>query len=93
MKPSMRVKVGDEVRRGQVLFEDRKTEGVRFTSPGAGTVAAINRGARRALDLGRDPAVRERERAEARIRIIRVLRELCRWRCRRRSTASRCERS
>ncbi|MEJ2582798.1 MAG: Na(+)-translocating NADH-quinone reductase subunit A, partial [Acidobacteriota bacterium] len=35
---------------GQLLFEDRKTEGVRFTSPGAGTVAAINRGARRSLE-------------------------------------------
>jgi Na+-transporting NADH:ubiquinone oxidoreductase subunit A len=49
MKPSMRVKVGDEVRRGQVLFEDRKTEGVLFAAPGAGTVTEINRGERRAL--------------------------------------------
>jgi len=49
MKPRMHVAVGDQVKRGQILFEDRKTDGVRFTSPGAGTVAAINRGARRAL--------------------------------------------
>jgi Na+-transporting NADH:ubiquinone oxidoreductase subunit A len=49
MKPRMHVQVGDRVRRGQLLFEDRKTDGVRFTSPGAGTVLAINRGARRAL--------------------------------------------
>ena len=49
MKPRMHVIVGDQVLRGQLLFEDRKTEGVRFTSPGAGTVTAINRGARRAL--------------------------------------------
>ena len=49
MKPRMHVQVGDQVKRGQLLFEDRKTEGVRFTSPGAGTVSAINRGARRAL--------------------------------------------
>jgi Na+-transporting NADH:ubiquinone oxidoreductase subunit A len=49
MKPRMHVRVGDQVKRGQPLFEDRKTEGVRFTAPGAGTVAAINRGARRAL--------------------------------------------
>jgi Na+-transporting NADH:ubiquinone oxidoreductase subunit A len=49
MKPRMHVQVGDQVKRGQLLFEDRKTEGVRFTSPGAGRVAAINRGARRAL--------------------------------------------
>ena len=49
MKPSMKVKVGDEVKRGQVLFEDRKNPGVLFTAPGAGTVTAVNRGARRAL--------------------------------------------
>jgi Na+-transporting NADH:ubiquinone oxidoreductase subunit A len=49
MKASMRVKVGDLVKRGQVLFEDRKTDGVRFTAPGTGKVAAINRGERRAL--------------------------------------------
>jgi Na+-transporting NADH:ubiquinone oxidoreductase subunit A len=49
MKASMRVKVGDEVKRGQVLFEDRKTEGVLFTAPGAGKVVGIHRGERRAL--------------------------------------------
>ncbi len=49
MRPAMAVKVGDTVKRGQLLFEDRKTPGVRFTAPGAGTVAAVNRGARRAL--------------------------------------------
>lgn len=49
MRPAMAVKEGDEVKRGQLLFEDRKTPGVRFTAPGAGTVVAINRGARRAL--------------------------------------------
>jgi len=49
MKPRMHVQEGEEVARGQLLFEDRKTEGVRFTAPGAGTVTAINRGARRAL--------------------------------------------
>ncbi len=49
MKPRMHVAVGDRVKRGQLLFEDRKTDGVRFTSPGAGSVAAINRGHRRAF--------------------------------------------
>ncbi|MBN2342520.1 MAG: Na(+)-translocating NADH-quinone reductase subunit A [Deltaproteobacteria bacterium] len=49
MRPSMKVKVGDVVKRGQVLFEDRKNPGVLFTSPGAGTVSAINRGERRAF--------------------------------------------
>jgi len=49
MKPGFRVAVGDTVQRGQVLFEDKKTPGVLHTSPGSGTVAAIHRGARRAL--------------------------------------------
>ena len=49
MRPTMRVAVGDAVRRGQVLFEDKKTPGVLYTAPGAGTVVAINRGERRAL--------------------------------------------
>jgi Na+-transporting NADH:ubiquinone oxidoreductase subunit A len=49
MRPAMAVKVGDVVKRGQLLFEDRKTPGVRFTAPGAGTVVAVNRGERRAL--------------------------------------------
>ncbi|PIE18623.1 MAG: NADH:ubiquinone reductase (Na(+)-transporting) subunit A [Proteobacteria bacterium] len=49
MRPKMHVQVGDAVKRGQLLFEDRKSEGVRFCAPAAGTVAAIHRGARRAL--------------------------------------------
>ncbi|NIA13378.1 MAG: Na(+)-translocating NADH-quinone reductase subunit A [Nitrospiraceae bacterium] len=49
MKPTMHVSVGDEVKRGQLLFEDKKTPGVRHVAPGAGRIAAINRGARRAL--------------------------------------------
>lgn len=49
MKPRMAVNVGDTVKRGQLLFEDRKSEGVRFTAPAAGTVVAIHRGAQRVL--------------------------------------------
>ncbi|MDE2922182.1 MAG: Na(+)-translocating NADH-quinone reductase subunit A [Acidobacteriota bacterium] len=49
MKPAMHVGPGDAVQRGQLLFEDRKQPGVRFTSPATGTVAAVNRGAKRAL--------------------------------------------
>jgi Na+-transporting NADH:ubiquinone oxidoreductase subunit A len=49
MKPKMMVAVGDTVQCGQALFEDRKNPGVLYTSPGAGTVSAINRGAKRAL--------------------------------------------
>ena len=49
MKPSMAVKVGDRVSLGQVIFSDKKTDGVKFTAPGAGVVTAINRGERRVL--------------------------------------------
>ena len=49
MKPTMAVQVGDRVKLGQLLFTDKKTEGVRYTSPASGTVAAINRGAQRVL--------------------------------------------
>ena len=47
MKPTMDVKVGDSVSKGQLLFTDKKNSGVRFTSPSSGTVVAINRGERR----------------------------------------------
>lgn len=47
MKPSMLVQVGDKVSKGQPLFEDKKTPGVIFTAPVAGTVREINRGDKR----------------------------------------------
>ena len=47
MKPRMHVGVGDQVKRGTLLFEDRKAEGVRFTAPGAGEIVAVNRGEKR----------------------------------------------
>ncbi|MDX1735551.1 MAG: NADH:ubiquinone reductase (Na(+)-transporting) subunit A, partial [Halioglobus sp.] len=49
MKPTMAVAEGDRVKLGQLLFSDKKTEGVRYTAPASGTVTAINRGARRVL--------------------------------------------
>ena len=49
MKPTMEVQVGDRVKLGQLLFTDKKTQGVRYTAPAAGTVSAINRGAKRVL--------------------------------------------
>ncbi len=49
MRPTMHVKVGEDVRRGQLLFDDKKTPGVRYTAPAAGRVVAIHRGARRAF--------------------------------------------
>ncbi len=47
MKPTMEVQVGDRVKCGQLLFTDKKTEGVRYTAPASGTITAINRGERR----------------------------------------------
>lgn len=49
MKPTMAVKEGDRVKLGQLLFSDKKTEGVRYTAPASGVISAINRGERRVL--------------------------------------------
>lgn len=50
LRPAMSVGEGDRVRLGQALFTDRKRPEVRFTAPGCGIVAAINRGDRRVLE-------------------------------------------
>lgn len=60
-KPRFLVDEGDTVKRGQALFEDKKNPGVYYTSPGAGTVAGVHRGARRAL-VSVEIALREDER-------------------------------
>ncbi|KEK29570.1 Na(+)-translocating NADH-quinone reductase subunit A [Shewanella xiamenensis] len=49
LKPTMLVEVGDKVKKGQPLFEDKKTKGVLFTAPASGEIMAINRGERRVL--------------------------------------------
>lgn len=49
MKPTMAVKEGDRVKKGQVLFTDKKTAGVQYTAPMSGVIKAINRGDRRVL--------------------------------------------
>ncbi len=50
LRPTMHAEIGASVERGQLLFEDKKTPGVRFTAPVAGTVVAINRGERRVFE-------------------------------------------
>lgn len=50
MKPTMLVQVGDKVKKGQVLFTDKKNEGVQFTAPASGTIVEINRGSRRVFE-------------------------------------------
>lgn len=50
MKPTMNVKEGDIVAKGQPVFEDKKRVGVIYTAPAAGKVVAINRGERRVFE-------------------------------------------
>lgn len=50
MKPTMLVAPGDKVKLGQPLFTDKKTEGVTYTSPAAGTVADVIRGKKRKFE-------------------------------------------
>lgn len=64
MKPTMEVREGDRVRLGQLVFTDKKTEGVKYTAPGTGTVRAINRGEKRVflslvIDLDEDQSDQE----------------------------------
>lgn len=47
LKPTFQVQVGDKVKLGQILFLDKKHPEIKFTSPGAGTIAEINRGEKR----------------------------------------------
>ena len=49
MRPTMFVKVGDSVKKGQALFEDKKNPGVKFTAQASGVVKEINRGEKRVL--------------------------------------------
>lgn len=47
LRPTMSVQVGDKVAKGQQLFEDKQTPGVKYTAPAAGVIREINRGAQR----------------------------------------------
>lgn len=49
MKPTMLVKEGDVVKKGQVIFTDKKTDGVKYTSPASGVIEAVHRGEKRVL--------------------------------------------
>ena len=60
LRPTMHVSVGDTVARGQLLFEDKTMPVVRYCAPAAGTVHAVHRGDRRALQS----VVIEQSRAE-----------------------------
>ncbi len=49
LRPTLHVAEGDLVRTGHLLFEDKKTPGVRYTAPAAGRIVGVPRGERRAL--------------------------------------------
>jgi len=49
LRPAMKVKAGDIVKRGTILFVDKQRPEVLFRSPAAGTVRDVVRGERRAI--------------------------------------------
>ena len=50
LRPTLEVQVGDRVKLGQLLFTDKKSPGVRYTSPGCGVIKELNRGAKRKFE-------------------------------------------
>ncbi|MFO7707058.1 MAG: 4Fe-4S dicluster domain-containing protein [Desulfobacterales bacterium] len=49
VKPRLKVKVGDRVKVGSVLFEDKRHPGVSYRSPGGGAVSTVTLGPRRVV--------------------------------------------
>ena len=47
MRPTMLVKIGDQVKIGQPIFECKRQLGVIYTAPAAGEIIGLNRGQRR----------------------------------------------
>ena len=47
MKPTLRLKLNENVKKGMPLFNCKKTDGVVYTSPGSGKIVEVNRGERR----------------------------------------------
>jgi Na+-transporting NADH:ubiquinone oxidoreductase subunit A len=60
LKPRLKVATGDRVKRGDILFENKKYTKMLFRSPCCGTIKAINLGARRApFEILIEPADQE----------------------------------
>lgn len=60
IKPRLKISAGDQVKRGDILFENKKDERMLFRSPCCGTIKAIHLGARRApLEILIEPAAQE----------------------------------
>lgn len=49
LRPTLHVEEGDDVRQGQLVADDKRIPGVRYTAPASGRVLAIHRGERRAF--------------------------------------------
>ncbi|MFT6732050.1 MAG: Na+-transporting NADH:ubiquinone oxidoreductase subunit A [Polaribacter sp.] len=49
MKASMHIRIDHTVKCGDLIWTDKKNEGVRYTAPASGKIVAINRGAKRKL--------------------------------------------
>jgi len=49
LRPGMKVKAGDTVSRGSILFVDKRKPEILFRSPAAGTVREVVRGERRVI--------------------------------------------
>jgi len=50
MKPSILVKPGEKVKKGQAVFACKKNEGLMFTAPASGEVTEVARGSRRSFE-------------------------------------------
>lgn len=60
IKPRLKVAAGDQIKRGDILFENKKNEKMVFRSPCCGTIKAVNLGARRApIDILIEPSAQE----------------------------------
>jgi len=60
IKPRLKVVAGDTVKRGDVLFENKKNDQMLFRSPCGGTIAEVNLGARRApIEIVIEPSAQE----------------------------------
>ncbi len=49
MKASMHIRIDHQVKCGDLMWTDKKNEGIRYTAPASGKIIAINRGAKRKL--------------------------------------------
>ena len=50
LKLTMEVREGDQVQASQLVFTDKKADGIRCAALGSGSVAEINRGANRGIE-------------------------------------------